>query len=119
LLKHNKYHPPVSILCTVSGATIPTQENSMKKLCTLFVFAVLAATLTGCGVSTIVPNYSSTNPDLMRIGGEMPSQKEPEMLNLGSYCLQVTDKWKPDGKTPDSQMIWSKDSYRKAVPCHK
>ena len=42
----------------------------------------------------------------MRIGGETPGNKEPEILNLGSYCLQVTDKWKNDGKTPDGQAIW-------------
>ncbi|WP_319589073.1 hypothetical protein [uncultured Desulfobulbus sp.] len=89
----------------------------MKKICTLFVYAVVAIALTGCGAATIAPNYSSTNPDLMRIGGEAPGNKEPETINMGSYCLQVLDKWKTDGKTPDGQMIWTKDSFRKVIPC--
>ena len=89
----------------------------MKKLCTFFIYAAIAVSLTGCGMATMKPNYSSANTDLMRIGGEKPSDKEPEIINMGSYCLQVTEKWKADGKTPDGQTIWSKDSLRRAHPC--
>ena len=89
----------------------------MKKICALVVYAAVALALAGCGAATIAPNYQSTNPDLMRIGGDPPGSKDSEIINMGSYCLQVTDKWKADGKTPDGQMIWTKDSYRKAVPC--
>jgi len=92
----------------------------MNKICTFFAYAALAVTLSGCGMfgtSTINPNYTSANPELMRIGGDAPGNKEPEHLNLGSYCLQVVDKWKADGKTPDGQMIWTKDSFRKVTPC--
>lgn len=89
----------------------------MKKICAFLVYAVVAVALAGCGAATIAPNYQSTNPDLMRIGGETPGNKEPEVINMGSYCLQVTDKWKTDGKTPDGQMIWTKDSFRKVIPC--
>ncbi|ADW17344.1 hypothetical protein Despr_1174 [Desulfobulbus propionicus DSM 2032] len=89
----------------------------MKKICVLFMYAAVAAALVGCGTATIPPNYSSTNPDLMRIGGDTPGSREPEIINMGSYCLQVTEKWKADGKTPDDQIIWTKDSYRKAIPC--
>ncbi len=92
----------------------------MNKMCMFFVYAAIAVTLTGCGMfgtTTINPNYTSANPELMRIGGETPGNKEPEHLNLGSYCLQVVDKWKADGKTPDGQMIWTKDSFRKVTPC--
>lgn len=89
----------------------------MNKLCAFVVYAAAALTLAGCGAATIAPNYQSTNPELMRIGGDTPSQKEPEIINMGSYCLQVIDKWKSDGKTPDGQMIYTKDSFRKAVPC--
>jgi hypothetical protein len=89
----------------------------MKKLCVYCASAALALTLAGCGATTINPNYSSANPELMRIGGDAPGTKEPELLNLGSYCLQVTDKWKSDGKTPDGQVIWTKDSFRKVTPC--
>jgi hypothetical protein len=89
----------------------------MKKIAVLLVYAAVAAALTGCGAATISPNYTSANPDLMRIGGEKPGSAEPQILNLGSYCLQVTEEWKVDGETPDGQTIWSKDSYRKVVPC--
>ncbi|WP_028318983.1 hypothetical protein [Desulfobulbus elongatus] len=89
----------------------------MKKMCVFAAYAVAALALAGCGAATIAPNYQSTNPDLMRIGGDTPGQKEPEIINMGSYCLQVMDKWKADGKTPDGQMIWTKDSFRTAVPC--
>lgn len=92
----------------------------MNKMCKFALYAAISVSLAGCGVfgtTTIPPNYTSANPDLMRIGGEAPSNKEPEMINMGSYCLQVTEKWKEDGKTPDGQRIWSKDSFRKAVPC--
>jgi hypothetical protein len=89
----------------------------MNKICMFVIYAAIAVTLAGCGTTTINPNYTSTNPELMRIGGETPGNKEPELLQLGSYCLQVQDKWKADGKTPDGQMIWTKDSFRKVAPC--
>ncbi|MBI5593362.1 MAG: hypothetical protein HY881_23140 [Deltaproteobacteria bacterium] len=89
----------------------------MNKFCIFFVCVVFAVTMTACGMATIKPNYTLTNTDLMRIGGEKPSDKEPEIINMGSYCLQVSEKWKADGKTPDGQTIWSKDSLRHAIPC--
>ncbi|MGE4559160.1 MAG: hypothetical protein AB7E77_03080 [Desulfobulbus sp.] len=89
----------------------------MKKIAALFVCAAAAAALAGCGAKTIPPSYTSADPDLMRIGGDAPGDKEPQILNLGSYCLQVRDEWKTDGKTPDGQTIWTKDSLRKVVPC--
>jgi hypothetical protein len=89
----------------------------MKKVCVLAVYTVVALTLAGCGATSIAPNYQSTNTDLLRVGGDIPSQKEPETINMGSYCLQVTDKWKTDGKTPDHQTIWTKDTLRNVIPC--
>ena len=89
----------------------------MNRTCRFFIYAAFAASLTGCGMTTMKPNYTSTNADLLRIGGERPSDKSPEIIEMGSYCLQVTDKWKADGKTPDGQTIWSKDSVRRALPC--
>ena len=89
----------------------------MNKLPLYLASAALALTLAGCGATTIAPTYQSTNPDLMRVGGDVPGQKEPEIINMGSYCLQVIDKWKVDGQTPDGQKIYTKDSYRKVVPC--
>jgi hypothetical protein len=93
------------------------QEKMMKKISLFFIFAIIAAALASCSTATINPNYSSANPELMFIGGEAPVGKPPEILNLGSYCLSVTEKWKTDGKTPDGQAIWTKDSLRKVVPC--
>ena len=81
------------------------------------MYTTIAIALAGCGTATINPNYSSANPELMFIGGEAPTGKAPETLNLGSYCLSVTEKWKIDGKNPDGQTIWTKDSFRKVVPC--
>ncbi len=90
----------------------------MKKVAALLVYAAAAAALAGCGgTATINPNYTSANPELMRIGGDAPGAKEPQILNLGSYCLQEREEWKADGKTPDGQTIWVKSSYRKVVPC--
>lgn len=89
----------------------------MKKIAALLVYAVVAAALAGCGAKTIPPSYTSANPDLMRIGGDEPGNTEPQILNLGSYCMQVKEEWKVDGKTPDGQTIWTKDSSRKVVPC--
>lgn len=89
----------------------------MNRLRVVCVCAVVAVALTGCGEKTVNPNFSSANPELLRIGGEKPEDKGPEIINMGSYCLSVTEKWKADGKTPDGQMLWSKDSLRKAIPC--
>ena len=89
----------------------------MRHFYILFVSVVFAVAVSGCGIATIKPNYTSNNTDLMRIGGEKPADKEPEIINMGSYCLKITEKWKADGKTPDGQTIWSKDSNRETVPC--
>lgn len=89
----------------------------MNKLCIFFLCAAIAITMAGCGAATIAPNYSSMDAELMRIGGDTPVDKEPEIVNLGSYCLKVTERWKADGKTPDGQTIWSKDSLRIVTPC--
>ncbi|MEW6218001.1 MAG: hypothetical protein AB1634_00520, partial [Thermodesulfobacteriota bacterium] len=59
----------------------------------------------------------TTNPDLMRIGSERPADRGPEAVNMGTYCLEVAEKWKQDGKTPDGQVVWTKDTLRRAVPC--
>jgi len=43
-------------------------------------------------------------------GGAFPSSPENKFKD-------ILDKWKTDGKTPDGQMIWTKDSFRKVIPC--
>jgi hypothetical protein len=107
--------------CRPEGKTTGCNPN-IRRNCheifrVFFVCAAIALVLSGCGTATIKPNYTSTNPDLMRIGGDKPGDMEPEVINMGIYCLQVTEKWKADGKTPDGQTIWSKDSIRKVIPC--
>lgn len=89
----------------------------MKKVWILFICAMVALAAAGCGTATIKPNYTSADTNLMKIGGEKPMDKEPEIVNMGSYCLRITERWKDDGKTPDGQTIWSKDSLRETVPC--
>ena len=89
----------------------------MKKIYLFCVCTAFTVAMTGCGAKTITPNYTTIDADQMQIGGKKPADKEPEIINMGSYCLQVTDKWKVDGKTPDGQEIYSKDTFRKAVPC--
>ncbi len=89
----------------------------MKKFRIFFAFAAIAATAVSCSMGTIKPNYTSTNTNLLRIGGDKPTNPEPVVTNMGSYCLQITNDWKADGKTPDGQTIWTLDSLRKVVPC--
>jgi hypothetical protein len=103
----------VSILSPLS------EGHLMNKLGVFTIYTFLAVTLAGCSAATIKPNYTTTHTDLIRIGGDAPQNKDPEILNTGSFCLQVIDKWKTDGKTPDGQAIWTKDSFRKVVPCRK
>ena len=89
----------------------------MKKCIALLAGGIVAAALVGCGAKTVSPSYTSTNPDLLRIGGDKPENLGAQVQNLGSYCLQVRDEWKGEGKTQDDQTIWTKDSYRTVVPC--
>ncbi len=89
----------------------------MNRVRRYFGYVAVAAALGGCAAPTITPTYTSTDIELLRIGGEKPGDKEPEIVNMGSYCLQVDEKWKEDGQTPDGQTIWTKDSFRKVIPC--
>lgn len=82
---------------------------------TIIVSGLCALTV-GCASNTIVPNYATSNPN-MRVGGEKPIDSGPVVENAGSFCLQSTEKWHNDGKTPDGQVLWSKDTARKVVPC--
>ncbi|MEX2482823.1 MAG: hypothetical protein WD928_18355 [Gammaproteobacteria bacterium] len=82
----------------------------------LFSIALVAALATGCATQTIAPTYSTDNPNI-QVGGQRPVDGMPEVVNAGSFCLQVTDKWHQDGKTPDGTALWAKDTHRKVVPC--
>ncbi|MBB3329227.1 hypothetical protein BDK63_000063 [Halomonas campaniensis] len=79
---------------------------------------VAAALLAGCAGNAISPNYSSSNPDIMRIGDDRPADPEKRVEDLGSYCVEVTETWNAHGTTPDGQSLWAKDTARKVVPCN-
>ena len=85
---------------------------------TLLVVVAVSALLASCS-TPLRPNYTSTNTEWMRVGGDRPADKSPEVTNLGAYCLQTSDRWKADGKTPDGESIWTKDTFRKAVECSR
>lgn len=72
--------------------------------------------LAGCAGNTIVPTYSTTNPNL-QVGGERPQDHAPAVENAGSFCLEVSEKWHADGETPDGTALYAKDTFRKVVPC--
>ncbi len=78
----------------------------------------LALLLTGCASNTIAPSYQISNPNI-QIGGERPVDVAPTVENTGSFCLQISDKWHNDGKTPDGQVLWAKNTVRQVVPCVK
>ncbi len=81
------------------------------------LLCLLLVTLsTGCS-QIIKPNYTSSNPDIMRVGGSSPEKPLTTTENVGSFCLEVSDNWHRDGKTPDGQALWAKDTARKVVPC--
>ena len=84
----------------------------------LFRISVLgsALLLSACAGKTIVPNYQNSNP-FLQVGGEQPANSAPVVENAGSFCLEVSEVWHSDGKTPDGQKLFAKDTQRKVVPC--
>lgn len=89
----------------------------MRKLTQYSLCAAMALAITGCASQMITPTYHSNDTELLRIGFDKPMDKEPVVTNMGSYCLETAEKWKTNGKTPDGQVIWSKDSLRSVVAC--
>lgn len=81
-----------------------------------FVYVLHGALLCGCASQTIVPSYVNNNPDL-QVGGERPGDAMPRTESAGSFCLEVSDKWHQDGRTPDGQALWARDTFRRVVPC--
>lgn len=80
------------------------------------LLAGVVALTAACASNTIVPNYSASNPN-MKVGNERPEDTEDTIENAGSFCLSINEKWHKDGKTPDDKALWSKDTFRKVVPC--
>ena len=64
----------------------------------------------------ISDNSGQSHPN-MKVGNERPEDVEGTIENAGSFCLEVNEKWHKDGKTPDDKVLWSKDTFRKVVPC--
>ncbi|MFG6177813.1 hypothetical protein ACGTN6_11270 [Halomonas sp. THAF12] len=77
----------------------------------------LIALLAGCSGGAIAPNYTSENPDIMRIGNQRPADPQVTVESLGSYCLEITETWSEQGDTPDGQKLWALSTQRKVVPC--
>jgi len=71
-----------------------------------------------CASNTIVPTYETSNPHI-KVGDPAPVDVGPTIENAGSFCLEITEKWHQDGKTPDGQPLWAKDTARRVVPCNK
>ncbi|MCB1748827.1 MAG: hypothetical protein KDK06_16740 [Gammaproteobacteria bacterium] len=82
----------------------------------LIAYAFGGILLCACASQTIVPSYVNNNPDL-QVGGERPTDGMPRTESAGSFCLEVSDKWHQDGRTPDGQPLWAKDTFRRVVPC--
>jgi hypothetical protein len=91
---------------------VPIDAMTVRFILLAGVVALTAA----CASNTIVPNYSASNPN-MKVGNERPEDTEDTIENAGSFCLQINEKWHKDGKTPDDKALWSKDTFRKVVPC--
>ncbi|MDN3562500.1 hypothetical protein [Vreelandella neptunia] len=78
---------------------------------------LLTALVAGCASSTIAPSYTTENPDVMRIGGERPANRDASVESAGSFCLETVERWNEHGRSPDGQTLWAKDTLRKVVPC--
>lgn len=87
----------------------------LRRCLPIMLVAALAA---GCAGTTIAPRYTTENPDIMRIGGERPSNPDVRTESAGSFCVETTERWNEHGRTPDGQVLWAKDTMRKVVPCH-
>lgn len=74
--------------------------------------------LAGCASGAIAPNYTSENPEIMRIGNERPADPQVTTESLGSYCLKITETWHEEGETPDGQKLWALNTQRNVVPCN-
>ena len=80
------------------------------------ILACMVALTAACASNTITPNYSASNPN-MKVGNERPDDTAATIENAGSFCMEVSEKWHKDGQTPDDKTLWSKDTFRKVVPC--
>jgi hypothetical protein len=93
-------------------------EESLKMaLRRMLMASGLVVAMAGCASNTFAPNYQSNNTDILRIGGERPDAAAPAIEDLGSFCVQTTQQWNDQGKTPDGQRLWVKSTLRQAVAC--
>lgn len=84
-------------------------------LCRSLSVILLVVVATGCA-STIAPEYTTDKPDIMRIG-DRPQDAAAVKEKAGSFCIEIAEQWHDDGKTPDGQTLWAKDTIRKVIPC--
>nr|WP_163503051.1 hypothetical protein [Halomonas socia] len=82
-----------------------------------FPALVAVAFIAGCSSNAIAPNYTTENPDIMRIGEDRPADPERYVEEMGSYCVEVEETWNDHGTTPDGQTLWAKDTARSVIPC--
>ncbi|HSP31843.1 MAG TPA: hypothetical protein VLO13_07545 [Halomonas sp.] len=80
---------------------------------------LLTVLVAGCASSTIAPSYTTDNPDIMRIGGDRPANRDTTVESAGSFCLETSERWNDHGRTPDGQTLWAKDTMRKVVACNQ
>jgi len=84
----------------------------------LAVLGTATALLAGCGTGTIRPDYASTS-EYLQIGGRKPTNPEPIIENAGAFCLEVREEWHEDGRTPDGERLFARDTLRRAVACNE
>lgn len=82
----------------------------------LSVLCTATFLLAGCGTGTIRPDYASTNENL-QIGGRKPADTPAFIEPAGAFCLEVREEWHEDGRTPDGERLFSRDTLRRAVAC--
>ena len=84
----------------------------------LVVLCTTTLLLAGCGNGTIRPDYASTNENL-QIGGRKPADPPATIENAGAFCLEVREEWHEDGRTPDGERLFTRDTLRRAVACNE
>ena len=82
---------------------------------TVITLTALTLLTSGCA-TTIAPTYNSQKPDILRIGGDSPTNPDPVVENTGSFCVETTESWHEDGETPDGQTLWAKRHCAQSGP---
>jgi hypothetical protein len=89
---------------------------NIRNITRLSLLGLAATLLAGCGTTTIRPDYASTS-EYLQIGGRKPVNPTPTIENAGAFCLEVREEWSEDGRTPDGEPLFTRDTLRRAVAC--